>query len=186
MTVYAKFRTDGLKFEDLNPSEAEAFSLFKNETSEVLEFKNAGASNPLGGGATDNLLVKAVISSQAIAINIPVTKLSNGKIAPVDASIPGREKIYGTTKTSFAGDDSVGDILLIGPNAAGVLSGAGFNTGDEIYVSDIPGLFTNNPASLAETSPIVFAGFADCPESTASPTATDLIFAVNKVAEPPT
>lgn len=170
-----------------SPDSPDDGTMWYDTAAKDARIKADGSTDTIVGGEGSGGLsaTKAVISSEALAVNTPVTKLPNGKIAKADATAPGMGWVYGITKTAFADEDSEGEVYLIGLNTPGVLTDLEFDTADKIYQAG-PGVFTNDPGILDEAKTLMFIGFADCASGVASSLATDLIMTPNLVAEAPT
>jgi hypothetical protein len=105
----------------------------------------------------------------------PISKYSDGKIYPTDSdSITGKAYIGITLEAIPIGGS--GKVLLTGHNIPNCLSGLGFISGDDIFIGETPGSFTNDPSTFSGLDDdLIRVGIADCAESTASGIATDLI-----------
>jgi len=74
-------------------------------------------------------------------------------------------------------------VMLTGKNIPGVLTGLGFIAGDEIYIGETAGSYTNDPGSFGGVDDdIIRVGIADCSDGVASGTAVDLIMFNDVVA----
>lgn len=138
-----------------------------------------------GGGGTGNL-IKQMQSGHGSTIPAgkPVSKLANGKIVPADSDDALGQKYVGITKDSITANGT-GDVYLTGNNIPGAVSGLGFTPGDEVFLSETSGAFTNNPNSFTNNDDsIIKLGIADCAAGTASSTATDLIMFTEVIARP--
>lgn len=111
----------------------------------------------------------------AIPANTPVSKLANGKIVPADSDLPVAKKFIGITKAIIY-PNRTGPVFLVGPNLVGVLSAYSFAPGDEVYLSETGGGYTNDPNSFTgNNDEIIKVGIADCAAGNATATAPDLI-----------
>lgn len=128
-----------------------------------------------GGGSVLN--AKQMVAGEAIGVGKPVSKRSSdGKIllAESDGGID-RQNIIGVSITSAAAVDSIFSVQLNG-NVAGAISGLGFSVGQDIFVGEIAGSYTNDPSVFTGNNDILFkVGVADCAAGIASSVATDLI-----------
>lgn len=135
-----------------------------------------------GGGA------KAMIAGEAIAAGKPVSKrASDGKVVKADSDGSGTQNFIGISTTSAAGDGSAITVRLLGANVAGVLTGLGFVTGDEIFMDETAGAYTNGAGVDAFTGAndsILRLGMADCAAGSASTTAVDLIMFPEVITRP--
>jgi hypothetical protein len=183
MPTYAKLRTDAVTFGNaVDPDSVPDNSLILDQNSGNVSTKESGGSSSVGSGATSQ---KTMQSATAIPDKTPVSKGSDGKIVIADADAILGQKVIGVTAEAFAGPDSIGAVTIYGVNVPGLLTGLGFQPGDEIYQSATPGSFTNDVESFdVETASIIFMGYADCGAGAASGIATDLIMAVEVISRP--
>lgn len=105
----------------------------------------------------------------------PVAKAATGQVVLAGSdAVPGK-RYTGIALEAWIAGGSV-KTLLPGLNIPGILTGQGFTTGDEIYVGETPGTFTNNPGAFTGLNDdTIKVGVADCAEDTVSGIATDLI-----------
>jgi len=129
---------------------------------------------------SDSLFTKVMqnLSGVSLPVNSAVAKKPDGSIIRADSDGVGTKVIIGITLAVIS-DGDTGPVMLLGPNAVGVISGLGFAPGDAIYVSPSSG-FTNNTADFTldddiTNDAIIRVGYADCPAGNASGAATDLI-----------
>ena len=155
-------------------------SLNSNQAS----FKDGtGNVGVIGAVSASNIFIKQMQSSEIIAINQPVAKLSNGKIVKADADAANGQVYIGITMASVIADDLV-SVLLVGANITGALTGLGFTPGQEIFLGENGG-FTNDVSGFTGgDDSIIRVGIADCASGAASGTATDLIAFTEVVARP--
>jgi hypothetical protein len=119
-----------------------------------------------------------------IAINRHVSKKSNGRIIQADSDNPDGQQVVGVALQAGATAGDLINVLCVGANLAGALTGLGFAPGEEIYLSEASG-FTNNPNSFTGgDDTIMKVGVADCAAGVASGTAVDLISFPEIIARP--
>lgn len=138
-----------------------------------------------GGGSSANLTkVMANEDSATIEAGVPVSKLSTGGVVKADSDGVSRQQLVGITKEEIA-VGSTGEVYLLGQNIPGVLTGMGFAVGDEIYLSESLGGYTNDPDSYTSgDDSIIKIGIADCSVGVASAVATDLILFPDVIIRP--
>ena len=150
-------------------------SVFVDSTNgNAATFKDNTGSNTVITNPAASFLTKQMQAYAAIPINSPVSKRPDGYIEVADASgADGMDLIGWNTQAALANGDLI-NVLLVGANIAGAITGLGFAVGDEIYVSASGG-YTNDPSTLTNTDAIIKVGVADCAAGVASATATDLV-----------
>jgi len=174
-----------IQMEPVNPLEVPNGSLFIDETNlNAITYKNpSGSSSSLTETTAESLLIKQM-QSGAVSIpkNAPLAKLSNGKV--VQAQSDGDQAFIGFSLQSVSGVDQLLNVLLVGANIEGAVSGLGFIPGQDVllgesgeYVNSVSG-FTGNDDS------IIKIGIADCAAGVASPVATDLVVFSDVIARP--
>jgi hypothetical protein len=81
--------------------------------------------------------------------------------------------------------NSFGRVLLNSANAPGALTGLGFTSGENVFLSKTPGALTNNAGDFdPNTDTIMRVGVADCASNTTGSAATDLIMTVEVYSSP--
>lgn len=116
----------------------------------------------------------------AIALGAPVAKRADGSIAPADSD--GDERFIGFAVTAFLANGT-GKVRLVGDNLPGVLTSLGFAPGDDIFIGETAGTYTNNPSAFSGANDDwIRVGIADCAGGTVSALATDLIVLTDVVA----
>jgi len=148
--------------------------------SNTFTIKDSGGGVSVVSNNSENLLIKAMenLSGLSIAARRPVAKKTNGSVIDADSDGVGTQAIIGITLDTI-NDGEVGNVLLLGPNAANAILGLGFIVGKAVYVSPNGGYTTNTADFTLDNDitndTIVRVGYADCPAGAASATATDLI-----------
>jgi len=161
--------------EPSDPASVGNNSLFIDLTNvNKLSYKNdSGIVFPLEAGGGMNIFVKQMEAMEAMPLYVAVSKRSDGKIWLTDPDDPDRQTLVGyLIQASAAPGDKV-NVLLIGANLPGALTGLGFLPGDEIFVSTSGG-YTKDVSGFT-TGSYIRVGIADCPGGDATPDATDLI-----------
>lgn len=134
-------------------------------TSYTIKLKYNGSGSPLS-------------SYKAVALK------SDGTIVLADADGLDTQMLIGFTLDNIPIGER-GRVLLSNPNAAGVLTGAGFAPGETIMLSKTPGVLTNDLGIFNPiTDTILKVGIADCADGTQSSLATDLILSLEVLSEP--
>ena len=103
-----------------------------------------------------------------------VSLLSDGTITLCSPTTPGHRP-YGVTSQSIA-VGSYGEVFLDGVAFNALTDQTGIAVGQDLYVSHSGDGSLTNIAPNPLTAPVFRIGFADCPDATASSTATDLVF----------
>jgi hypothetical protein len=139
----------------------------------------------LNAGGGGNPHQKTMIGNAAIAAGKPIAKLANGKAAQADSDgAGGLQNICGYAMTACSGDNAAFEVLLIGPNLAGALTGLGFTPGQDVFISEDGG-YTNDANSFTGANDsIIRAGVADCAANTATGTVVDLIVFTEVILRP--
>lgn len=132
-----------------------------------------------------NLLkIKQMVSGHVATLTAgtPASQGADGKVYPADADGASGRKYIGIIAADIL-VGGTGPVLLTGLNVPGVLTGLGFAPGDDIYIGEIPGTYTNNPGAFSGLDDdIVRVGIASCATGVASALATDLIMFNDVVA----
>lgn len=188
MTVYAKIRTSATVFEPITAASAPAGSIF-NDSTNANAFTNkttGGVVNPVGETSSADFLVKYKLNSTGSAISAykRVALIPGGSIVLADSDNPSAMKDIGIAIEAI-NPGEYGRVLLNGANAAGALTGLGFTTGENVYLSKTPGMLTNTTVGFdPNVDTIMRVGTADCATNTASSAATDLIMTVEVYSSP--
>jgi hypothetical protein len=136
------------------------------------------------GLVTTNNFVKQMVAGAAFSLGQPVSKRNDGKIVRGGSDGATSQNFVGFSLQSSTADGDLINVLLASQNLVGVLTGLGFNTGDEIYLNESGG-YTNTVAGFTgNNDSVVKLGIADCGAGVASTTATDLIIFVEVIYRP--
>lgn len=137
-----------------------------------------------GGGSGSNLFVKQMIAGEAFAINKPLSKRSDGKVIAADSDGVSTQRIIGHSLQASGGNNAPVNVLCLGANLAGALTGLGFAPGDEIFLGESGG-YTNSVNSFSgDNDSIIKVGIADCAAGVANSAATDLVIFTEVVLRP--
>lgn len=170
--VKAKF----VVLEQVNPSLVPNGALFLDSTNGgAATIKNVGGgTDPLVG--VTNYIMKVKVAGGAIGLNKPVAVVpATGKVLPADSDGVNQQDFIGYALQAALNDGDLINVLLVGANLAGALTGLGFVPGDDIYLAETGG-FTNDPNSFTGgDDSIIKVGVADCAAGIASTTVTDLV-----------
>lgn len=180
-----KMKATVLVLEPIAPGDAPPGSVYLDQTAgNSLSTKSTGgAEEPIGAVPTSsNIFFKQMEAADAIAINRPVAKLSNGKIVQADSD--GEQNIIGYALAAASADGDLINVLTLGANLANAVTGLGFAPGEEIFLDESGG-YTNDPDTFSgNDDSIIKVGIADCAAGVASATATDLICFAEVIARP--
>lgn len=190
MATYAKLRTEGVVLQPIAAANAVNGELYRDvANADTLTDKSTGGGDtPIGASSSDAIMIKLKQNTSAanIAVNTPVALMPDGGIIKADSDGISAQIIIGVVLDAMLIGEQ-GRVALIGPNAAGVLTGLGFAPGDAIYLNQ-DGTnrgFTNNPADLTGANDsLIIIGYADCAAGVASVTANDLIMFAEVIARP--
>lgn len=184
MADYAKIRTNAVV---LNPVTAasvpENSAIFADSVGGSISSRESGGGvDTVGGGSST--YKKLMQSTGAIAAGRPVSKLANGKIVEADSDAINGQEFIGITLEAFLGVDDIKQVLLLGSNAVGVLTGLGFTPGDDIFLGESGGYTDDTTGFTGSNDSIIKIGVADCAAGAASGTATDLVIFPEVLARP--
>jgi hypothetical protein len=170
-----------------NPASVPNGSIFLDSTNgnSLTTKDTTGASAPIGAVSSNNIFIKQMQAAGAIAINRPVSKLSNGKIEAAEADIIAAGDYIGYALQAASADGDLINVLCVGANLIGALTGLGYTPGDEVYLSQDGNGFTNDPNTLpVGTDAVIKLGIADCSAGAASTVVNDLIVFSEVVSRP--
>lgn len=137
--------------------------------------------SPATGGAANT---KTMIAFGAVSAGKPASKMSNGKATLSDSDGVDDQTFVGIFLTSGA-DGAAVSVQLVGANIAGALTGLGFTSGSDIYMSETAGGYTDDISTFTgNNDSILRIGIADCAAGAASAVATDLIMFPEVIARP--
>lgn len=182
----ASFKAKVVILEPIDPSQAPNGSVFLDSTnSDALTTKTTGGSTSIIGAASgDTLFKKDMVAGAAFAAKVPLSKRADGKVVAADSDSGTGQALIGYSLASSAGDGSIVQVLTVGANIAGALTGLGYTSGEEVYLSETGG-YTNDPNSFTgNNDSIIKVGIADCAAGIASGTATDLIVFAEVITRP--
>lgn len=112
----------------------------------------------------------------------PVAKAADGLLYAADSDGASGKKYIGILLETIDFGES-GRVMLTGQNLPGVLTSLGFAPGDDIFIGETAGTYTNNPGAFSGLNDDwVRIGIADCAEGAVSALATDLIMFSDVVA----
>lgn len=147
---------------------------WKNDNGDVVQITDNGA---VAGAAPANPTEKLMVnnSGATIAINKPVSIAADGSIVLADSdSVDGQEPI-GITLAAI-NNASAGLVALFGRNMPGALTGLGFAPGDDIFIDEVAGGYTNTTSGfVGDNDSVVRIGIAAAANGITSVNATDLI-----------
>lgn len=131
----------------------------------------------VAGGGGSASFVKSMKNTSGVSIpaGTPVAKKSDGGITASKSDDPTAVQYIGITSVTIA-DAAFGDVNVPWPNIAGVLTGKGFASGDNVYMSENTGAYAKDPSDFTGSNDrIIKVGIADCTSGVLSGVATDLL-----------
>lgn len=115
----------------------------------------------------------------------PLCKAPDGKGYKSGSDGENRQNVHAIALEDAVDEGSAIYVALVGYNLIGVLNGLGFTPGDKIFIGETPGSFVNDISSFAgENDSIIWVGWADCSEGTASNQAADLLYDFEVISRP--
>lgn len=137
-----------------------------------------------GGGGSSSLFVKQMIAGEAFLANRPLSKRADGKVVAADSDSATGQQIIAHSLQASGGDNAPVNVLCVGANLAGALTGLGFSPGDEIFLGE-NGEYTNDISTFSNNDDsIIKVGIADCAAGEANVAATDLVVFTEVIARP--
>jgi len=184
----AKFKAEVLIMEPTAPGNAPANSVFLDSAnSNALSTKTSADANvQVGAASSSDIMIKNMqnLSGSAIPAGKPVSKRADGSIIAADSDAVDGQRYIGITLDAI-NNNATGRVLLVGPNVANAVQGLGFTPGQDIYISEAGGGYTNNAGSFTgNNDSIIKVGIADCAAGVANGIATDLIMFSEVVIRP--
>lgn len=145
---------------------------FKNDAGDVVQVTS---NNAVSGGT--QVFEKSMMNNTGLTIlgNKPVSINALGEVVLSDSDGALTQEPIGITLENIP-NGSAGRVALFGRNMIGVLTGLGFAPGDDIFMDEAAGGYTNTTAGFtgADDS-IVRLGVAAAANGVSSASATDLI-----------
>ena len=173
-SIKAKF----LELEPTAPADAPINTVFADSTNgnKLSTKTSGGVTTPIDGTTSSDLFIKNVIAGEIIQINTPVSvDPTTGKYVSAESDRANAQNVEGYTLQPAVGVDASINILLVGPNLSGFLTGLGFAPGDEIFLGEAGG-FTNDVSTFSDNNDTVMKLGIAAPEAgLASTEAKDLI-----------
>jgi hypothetical protein len=184
----AKFNTEVLILTPTAPGNAPANSVYLDSSnSNALSTKTAGNANvQVGNASAQDVMVKTMqnLSGAAIPAGKPVSKKADGSIVSADSDAVDGQRYIGISLDAI-NNNATGRVLLVGPNVVNAVQGLGFIPGQDIYISESGGGYTNNFGSFTgNNDSVIKVGVADCSAGVANGVATDLIMFSEVVIRP--
>jgi hypothetical protein len=180
------FKATAVVLEPVAPSAVPNGAIFLDITlGNALTVKStSGLVDPIGTTTGGNMFIKQMQTGGLFPINAPVSKQANGTIILADSDAVGAQEPVGFSTVASTGIGQLINVLTVGANIAGAVTGMGFLPGDEIFVSETGG-FTNNTATFTGLNDsYIRLGIADCAAGIASSVATDLIVSTQILLRP--
>lgn len=178
-TQTAPLKAAYLVLEPVEPSSVPNGCLFLDITNNNILSQKAlnGTTGTLASGASSaNPFIKQMVAGEAFASSKPLAKRSDGKVVLADSQDVDRTVLIGYSMGASLGDGSSVNVLCIGNNVIGVLTGLGFTPGQTIFLGENLGEYTNDVSTFTGNNDVYMkVGIADCLSGVASSDATDLI-----------
>jgi len=132
-----------------------------------------------------SLLVKSMKNTSGVQIPLgaPIAKLADGGISQADSDAVGKQIWIGVANETIA-INAFGQVVLVGPNIAGALTGKGFTPGDHIFLSQDGSYINDSTLLTGGNDSLIRVGYADCADGVQSATATDLIMFAAVLSRP--
>lgn len=113
---------------------------------------------------------------------IPIAKGTDGKMYPADSDASPGKKYCGILLEDVEfGNSAI--VLLPGINVPNILTGLGFQPGQDIFLNETAGTYIADTTTLTNfDDDLIRVGIADCSEGVAATMATDLIMVTDVVA----
>lgn len=144
-------------------------------------------TNTIGQQATVNYtFVRTGLNgdSSTIARGTPISKMTNGAIIKAQSDGANRQRFCGISMEDIL-PGQFGSYITPGPCITNAILGLGFAPGDEVFVHQVLGEYTNNPMNFTgNNDSIIRVGIADCSSGEASAQAKDLIVFSDVVMRP--
>lgn len=185
MTI-AGIKSKYVLLEPTNPAGMPNNSIYVDATqgNQMYVKGSSGGTTSLGGESV-GYFVKAMVIGSAISKHQTVAKRADGKAVAADADDASAQAFIGYAQNDGINDGDQINVLLIGPNVEGAVSGLGFTPGDIVYLSQNAGGYIKDLGQLTDNNDVVIkVGIADCGAGVASAVATDLISFVEKLIDP--
>ena len=145
--------------------------------------KDVGGSTVALQNPAASLTIKQMQAAAPIPNRATVSKRPDGKIEIADADNANGQQVIGVALSAATAVDELINVLLVGANLTGALTGLGFTPGDEVYISNTGG-YTNDPNTIANPDLLIKIGIADNAAGVANATVVDLILFPEVVSEP--
>jgi hypothetical protein len=152
-------------------------SLFLDSTNgNVLTQKDfSGGVFPIAAGAS-NPFIRSMVAGEAFSTNKPLSIRPDGKVVLSDSDQTNRTQLIGHSLATSLGDGSVVNVLCISATLVGALNGLGFTSGQNIYMGEATGTYTNDVNTFSGSNDTyIKVGIALPPGGSASAAATDLL-----------
>lgn len=183
MSIYMKAKA--IILEPVNSSEVPNGAIFLDASN-----SNAATIKSVAGDAKtisemgSAIFFKQMVAGGAFPAKTPISKRPDGKIIAADSDATDAQTVIGYSMEVASGDGVLINVLLIGANLVGAITGLGFAPGDDVFLSETSG-YTNDPGSFTgDNDSIIKVGIADCAAGIASATAVDLVARMEVVLRP--
>jgi len=184
----ARIRGSALSLDPQTPGSVPAGSVyFDSSNANALSQKDTNNTPvPLASASSSDRMVKVMqnLSGATIPAGKPVSKKANGSIAQADADGPTGTQTYCGITLAAINHNSTGQILLVGPNVAGVINGLNYAPGQTVFLSETGGYANSTAGFVGNSDSIIQIGIADCPGGNATSVATDIIMFPDVVIRP--
>ena len=178
MGTKAKFKVSGLEFESEASNTINNLAIFADIADNIIKQKTSGGATDSigagGGGGIDRFL-KQMTAGEAIAAGRPFSIRSDGKVLDAGSDKVDGQQVIGITSTVATADGDLINVILVGPNLAGVLTGLGFQSGEEIFLNEGGGYTNDTTGFTGNNDSIIKLGVATGPAGAPEAIATDLV-----------
>ncbi len=181
----AALRSLYLVLDPVDPSLVPNGTIFIDSSNgNLLSQKSAvGVVSVLASASGSNPFLRQMVAGEAFAANKPLAIRPDGKVVLADSDGTNRTVFIGHSMQTSLGDGSVVSVLCVTATLGGAISGMGFTSGQNIYMGETAGTYTNNVSSFSGANDTyVKVGIALPPPGVASAAATDLLIFTELIA----
>lgn len=174
-----------LALEPTDPSNVPNGTIFLDSTNgNALSQKDyAGLVSVLAVALGSNPFLRSMVAGESFGANKPLALRNDGKIVMADSDSVTRQQIIGHSNQVSLGDNSIVQVICLSTVLPGALTGLGFISGQNIYLGETTGTYTNDISTFSgDNDTYIKVGIALPPAGTSSSTATDLLIHTEVIA----